>query len=203
MLSVNATRFTPSSLVLMGIPGLEKFHIWFAAPLSIMYIVTVLGNGVILLAIKTAVSLHKPMYLLIAQLALSDLVLSSSLLPKMLGLFWFNAADISFVACLTQMFFWACSLSMETSIFSVMAFDRYVAVCNPLRYTSIFTNELIAKIASACMVRALLLATPVPLLILRLPFCSRHIAHSFCENMAVAKLSCADITVNKKQQVMD
>ncbi|XP_069059468.1 olfactory receptor 52E8-like [Pleurodeles waltl] len=195
MLSVNVSGFTPSSLILMGIPGLEDFHIWFAAPLTIMYTVTVLGNCVLLLTINTVTSLHKPMYLFISQLALSDLVLSSSFVPKMLGLFWFNAGEIRFGDCLTQMLFVACTLSVESSIFSAMAFDRYVAVCNPLRYTSILTNELITKIASACLVRAILLVGPLPLLILRLKFCSRFIPHSFCEIMAVAKLSCADIFI--------
>ncbi|XP_069495697.1 olfactory receptor 52P1-like [Ambystoma mexicanum] len=192
----NATEFAPSTLILIGIPGLTDFHIWFAAPVTAMYIFTLLGNCILLLTIITVMTLHKPMYLFISQLALSDLAVSSCIFPKILSIFWFNAGEIIHSACLGQMFFIHYFLVLESSIFSSMAFDRYVAVCNPLRYAAILTNSLIAKLAVACLVRAFVLILPIPLLVLRLPLCARYIAHTFCENMAVAKLSCVDISLN-------
>ncbi|XP_069495704.1 olfactory receptor 52J3-like [Ambystoma mexicanum] len=196
MTLANRTGFTPSSFILIGIPGLEDFHPVFAAPLCGVYIVTVLGNSTLLLAIKTGRSLQQPMYFLIALLCCSDLVLSSSILPKMLALFWFKAEQIPFNACLVQMFLIHTFASVESGILSAMAFDRYVAVCNPLRYPSIVANSLIGKLALAILIRAGSLTTALPLITHRLPFCTRYIAHSFCEHIAVAKLSCADVTVN-------
>ncbi|XP_078515188.1 olfactory receptor 52N2-like [Lissotriton helveticus] len=196
MSSINTSEFTPSFFFLDGIPGLEGSHTWLAFPLFIIYIVTLLGNGILLLAIKTVMNLHRPMHLLIALLSCSDLVLSSSILPKMLSLFWFKDDVIKFSACLFQMFLIHGFAMVESGILSCMAIDRFVAVCNPLRYTTIVTNVLIGKMALACLLRAGLIVSPFPLLILRLPFCGRCIPHTFCEHIAVAKLSCGDFTVN-------
>ncbi|XP_069495710.1 olfactory receptor 52J3-like [Ambystoma mexicanum] len=195
---VNGTISTASSFHLAGIPGLEAFHIWFAAPLTAMYIVTLIGNCTLLLAIRTALSLHKPMYLLVSFLSFSDLVLSSSILPKMLANFWGNDGEISFSACFFQMYLLHVFAGVESGILTAMAFDRCVAVCNPLRYSTIVTHPLIANIGGACLARAAFSVLPQSLLAMRLPFCNRHIAHSFCEHIAVVKLSCADITLNSR-----
>ncbi|XP_069059459.1 olfactory receptor 52K1-like [Pleurodeles waltl] len=194
--SANDTGFTPSTLVLRGFPDLEDYHFGFAVPLLMIYIVTLLGNCTLLMVIQLALKLHTPMYIFISQLAITDLIMSSCVLPKLLAIFWFHDTEIRFSSCLIQMFFSVCCLALETSILSAMAFDRYVAVCNPLRYSSILTNALIVKIATASLARSIVLVAPIPLLILRLPFCSRQVAHWYCENMAVAKLSCTDITLN-------
>ncbi|XP_069495699.1 olfactory receptor 52B2-like [Ambystoma mexicanum] len=193
---LNSSALRPSSLILIGIPGLESYHIWFAAPLSIIYIATVLGNVMLLLAITTVLKLQKPMYIFISQLAFSDLVLSTCAVPKMLDIFWYNSREIQLSACITQMFFIHLMLVFESSILTAMSFDRYVAVCNPLRYHSILTHALIAKLSALSLLRAIVVIVPLPLLTLRLSFCSRCIAHSFCTNMAMTKISCADITVN-------
>ncbi|XP_069495708.1 olfactory receptor 52E8-like [Ambystoma mexicanum] len=192
----NHTGFTPSSFILVGIPGLEMYHIWFAAPLSFMYIVTLVGNCFLLLSVKTVRSLHKPMYLLISLLSFSDMVLSSSILPKMLAIFWLNDVEISFAACFFQMFLMHVFAGVESGILTAMAFDRYVAVCNPLRYPTIVRNSLIPKIAAISLSRAVLVVVPQSLLAIRVPFCSRSIVHSFCEHIAVVKLSCTDISLN-------
>ncbi|XP_069059460.1 olfactory receptor 52P1-like [Pleurodeles waltl] len=186
----------PLTFILMGLPGLEDFHIWFVAPLCGMYTTTLLGNLTLLLIILTVLSLHKPMYLLIAFLSCSDLCLSSSILPKLLSIFWTKSGEINFFSCLIQMLLIHIFASMESAILASMAFDRYVAICNPLRYSSLVTNSLIVKLVVASLSRAIALLIPLPLLAMRLPFCKRYIAHTFCEHIAVAKLSCDDITVN-------
>ncbi|XP_069495706.1 olfactory receptor 52E8-like [Ambystoma mexicanum] len=192
----NHTGFTPSSFILVGIPGLEAYHIWFAAPLSFIYIVTLVGNCFLLLSVKTVRSLHKPMYLLISLLSFSDMVLSSSILPKMLAIFWSNDVEISFAACFFQMFLVHVFAGVESGILTAMAFDRYVAVCHPLRYPTIVTNSLVPKIAAISLTRAVFVVLPESLLAIRVPFCSRSIVHSFCEHIAVVKLSCTDISLN-------
>ncbi|XP_069495703.1 olfactory receptor 52K1-like [Ambystoma mexicanum] len=196
MSPVNNTEFTLLSFILTGIPGLEAYHSWFEPPLCFIYIVTLLGNSALILAIKTMPSLHRPMYLFISQLALCDLAVSSCIAPKVLSIFWFKSGKINFSACLIQMFCVTAVTALESAILSAMAFDRYVAICNPLRYSAIMTNSLIAKIAMASVTRAIVLCAPLQFITMRLPFCGSYVSHTYCENMAVSSLSCSDPTAN-------
>ncbi|XP_013811048.2 olfactory receptor 52K1-like [Apteryx mantelli] len=182
---------------LTGIPGLEAMHRWISIPFSTVFAIALLGNSTLLYVIKTEPSLHKPMFYFLSMLALTDLVLSLTTVPKMLSIFWFNAREITFKACLVQMFFLHSFAIMESAVLLAMAFDRYVAVCNPLRYSSILTNSLIAKIGLLALVRASGLVLPLPFLLRRLPYCRSHvISHCYCEHMAVVKLACADTRFN-------
>ncbi|XP_067414383.1 olfactory receptor 52K1-like [Emydura macquarii macquarii] len=186
-----------SVFFLTGIPGLEAMHFWISIPFCSVFAVALLGNCTILYVIKTEPSLHKPMYYFLAMLAVIDLVVSATTMPKSLSIFWFNSREISFTACLVQMFFIHSFLCMETAVLLAMAFDRYVAICNPLRYATILTNSVIAKIGLLALTRAVLLVVPVPFFLSRLPFCQSHIiSHCFCEHMAVVKLACADTRFN-------
>ncbi|XP_044863647.1 olfactory receptor 52E4-like [Mauremys mutica] len=193
----NATDFTnPSTFILMGIPGLEAAHVWISIPFCTMYIIAILGNFTILFIVKIEPSLHGPMYYFLCMLAVSDLVLSTSILPKTLSIFWFNSREIDFSACLTQMYFIHCFLAMESGIFVAMALDRYVAICDPLRYSAILTNPMVAKISLAVVLRGCMLLLPGPFLARFLPYCRTNIIpHTHCEQMAVVKLACADIHV--------
>ncbi|XP_006110302.2 olfactory receptor 52P1-like [Pelodiscus sinensis] len=194
----NLTASTPSTFILMGITGLEAAHILISIPFSVSYIIGLLGNVAILLGVGKEQTLHQPMYLLICMLALTDIVTSTSVVPKALCIFWFNLKDITLVGCLTQMFFLHAVSVMQSAILVTMAFDRYVAICNPLRYVTILTNACIAKLGLLGLIRATLLVLPVSVLLSRQPFCASHtISHTYCDHMAVAKLSCGDITVNR------
>ncbi|KAM7177557.1 olfactory receptor 52K1-like [Macrochelys suwanniensis] len=130
-------------------------------------------------------------------LAVINLVLSATTVPKILSIFWLNSREISFNGCLVQMFFIHSLSMMESALLLAMAYDRYVAICNPLRYTTILTNSMIAKIGLVALARAVLIMVPLLFLLRRLPFCQSHIiSHCCCEHMAVAKLACADTTFN-------
>ncbi|XP_067414698.1 olfactory receptor 52E2-like [Emydura macquarii macquarii] len=191
----NTTVFTnPSSFILLGIPGLEVAHIWISIPFCAMYAIAVLGNFTILLIVRMETSLHAPMYYFLCRLAVIDLVLSTVTLPKMLSIFWFNSREIDFSACFTQLYFIHCFTVIETGILVALAFDRYVAICNPLRYSTILTNRVVAKIGMAVLLRGSLLTLPRPFLETRWPYCRTNvIAHTYCEHIAVVKLACADI----------
>ncbi|XP_039367247.1 olfactory receptor 52K1-like [Mauremys reevesii] len=189
----NGTGIDPSVFFLTGIPGLEALHLWISIPFCLMFTVALLGNCTLLYVIKTDPSLHKPMFYFLSMLAVIDLVLSTTTVPKTLSIFWVNSREISFNACLVQMFFLHSFSTLESTLLVAMAFDRYVAICNPLRYASILTNSVIAKIGLAALALAVLPVIPLPFLLRRLPYCGSHIiSHCHCEHMAVVKLACAE-----------
>ncbi|XP_034641392.1 olfactory receptor 52D1-like [Trachemys scripta elegans] len=198
MAAFNLTPFDPSTLILAGIPGLEAAHIWISIPLTMVYIIGLFGHSTILFVVGKEKTLHKPMYLLLCMLAFTDIATPTFIMPKALCIFWFNLKGITVGGCLTQMFFLHTSSVMHSAILVTMAFDRYVAICNPLRYTTILTNARIAKLGLVGLMRAVLCTLPLPLLLSRQPFCAnRIIPHMFCDHIAVAKTSCGDITVNR------
>ncbi|KAL1774376.1 olfactory receptor 51H1 [Sigmodon hispidus] len=170
---------------------------WMAFPLGFLYTLTLLGNGTILAVVKVEQSLHEPMYYFLCILALTDVSLSMSTLPSMLSIFWFNAPEIPFDACITQMFFIHGFGVVESGVLVSMAFDRFVAIRDPLHYASILTHGLIGKIGLVVFARAVCVVFPVPFLIKRLPFCrSNVLSHSYCLHQDAMRLACANTRVN-------
>ncbi|XP_007444128.1 olfactory receptor 52M1-like [Python bivittatus] len=188
---------SPSTFFLTGIPQLEAVHAWLSLPFGSLYIMAVLGNCTILFLIKAEPGLHQPMYLFLSMLAVTDLVLSSSTLPKLLAIFWFDHKEIGFHSCLLQMFVIHSFATVESGIFLAMAYDRYVAICAPLRHRAILTHSAVVKIGATALLRGFLYISPLPLLARRLTrYHTNIIAHSYCEHMAVAMLSCEDTSIS-------
>ncbi|XP_045872484.1 olfactory receptor 52J3-like [Meles meles] len=194
----NRSTFHPTTFFLVGIPGLEGAHAWISLPFCSVYLVALLGNATILLVIKMEQSLRKePMFYFLALLSTFDLALSTTSVPRMLGIFWFDAHEINFGACVTQMFLIHAFTGMEAEVLVAMAFDRYVAICAPLHYTTILTSRVLVGISVCIVFRPVLFTLPIVYLIYRLPFCqARVISHSYCEHMGIAKLSCGNIRIN-------
>ncbi|XP_074840386.1 olfactory receptor 52B2-like [Carettochelys insculpta] len=193
----NQTFFVPEIFILTGFPGTEAFQFSLSIPFCLMYIVALFGNSLLLFVILTERSLHEPMYLFLSMLAAADLLLSTTTVPKMLAMFWFRMGEISFAACLTQMFFFHVSLTSESGILLAMAFDRYVAICDPLRYSTVLTKPVIGKIGLVIVTRSSCVFFPYIFLLTRLKFCRTSVLpHTYCQEWAVARLACSDITVN-------
>ncbi|XP_028902893.1 olfactory receptor 51I2-like [Ornithorhynchus anatinus] len=185
------------SIILTGFPGLEDSLYWMFILLGALYSVSILGNSLILVILKEEQSLHQPMYYFLAMLAISDLGVNCSTLPTVLGTFCFNVREVSFDACMTQMFFIHSFSLTESGILLAMSFDRYVAICNPLRYSAILTGSSIVKMGLAILVRSFILILPLPFLLRRLPFCKVNILHhAYCLHPDLIHLPCGDTTFN-------
>nr|XP_004650790.1 olfactory receptor 51M1 [Jaculus jaculus] len=196
MLLSNMTYFSPM-FYLTGFPGLEAIEHWIFIPFFFMYLVAISGNCLILIIIKTSPHLHTPMYYLLSLLALTDLGLSVSTLPTMVGIFWFNSHSIYFGACQIQMFCIHSFSFMESSVLLVMSFDRFVAICNPLRYSVIITGQRVIRVGLVVILRGPVALIPIVLLLKVFPYCGPLVlSHSFCLHQEVIHLACVDTTFN-------
>ncbi|XP_074834373.1 olfactory receptor 52M1-like [Carettochelys insculpta] len=198
MSNSNTTDFShPSTFILLGIPGLESAHVWISIPFCAMYAIAIVGNFTILFIVKTEQSLHGPLHYFLCMLASTDLVVSTSILPKMLAIFWFNSREIYFSACLTQLYIFHGFSVVESGIFVAMAFDRYVAICHPLRHSTILTNAVVGHVGLAMALRGGMLVLPYPFLIKQWSYCRTNIIpQPYCAHIAVVKLACGDTRVS-------
>ncbi|KAK9402744.1 olfactory receptor [Crotalus adamanteus] len=189
----NHSEFRPPIFLLAGFPGLEKHHFWISLPICSMYLVALTGNCTILFVIRTDQSFQEPMYYFLSMLALSDLGLSLATLPTMLSVLWFNHREIHFDACLVQMYFIHTFSILESGILISMAFDRLVAIWNPLRYTSVLTYEAVIKIGAGVALRAAFLVFPASFLLKRLEYGRINVlSYSFCLHQDILKVALSD-----------
>uniref|UniRef100_A0A452QVF7 G-protein coupled receptors family 1 profile domain-containing protein n=1 Tax=Ursus americanus TaxID=9643 RepID=A0A452QVF7_URSAM len=174
-----------------------SWQLSISLPLSLLFLLAMGANGILLITIWTEASLHEPMYYLLSILSLLDIVLCLTVIPKVLAIFWFDLKSIGFYACFLQMYIMNCFHAMESCTFMVMAYDRYVAICHPLRYPSIITDQFVAKAAIFILARNIISTVPIPILSSRLHYCGRNVIENcICANMSVSRLSCDDVTIN-------
>ncbi|XP_069059469.1 olfactory receptor 52N4-like [Pleurodeles waltl] len=195
-MTTNDSKAQYSTFILTGIPGLETQQIWISIPFFSIYILALLGNSILLYILQAYTEFHEPMYYFLSMLTVTDIVLTTSIVPKTLWIFWFNAGEIHLDSCLTQMFFLHSFSVVESGILVAMAFDRYVAICNPLRYFMILTGPVIAKAGLFILFKATLAFLPHLVIMKQLPYCQANlIHHTYCEFMAVVKQACRDTSV--------
>ncbi|XP_069325411.1 olfactory receptor 52K1-like [Eulemur rufifrons] len=187
-----------TSFLLVGFPGLQESRALLVLPFLGLYLVIVSANALVIHTVVAQRSLHQPMYLLIALLLAVNLCAASTVVPAMLFSFSAHFNRISLTRCLVQMFCIYFFIVFDCNILLVMALDRYVAVCYPLRYPEIVTGQLLAGLVGAAAARSTGIVAPVVLLASRVRFCRSDVIHHFaCEHMALMKLSCGDVSLNK------
>ena len=158
-----------------------------------VYLVTVLGNLLIILAISSDPRLHTPMYFFLANLSFTDTCFSCTIVPKVLLNIHTQHCTISHTGCLVQMFFFMELTLLDDFLLAVMAYDHYVAICLPLHYTTIMGLQRCLLLVAASWLSSHLLAFSLCLLMSQFSFCTSHaIPHFFCDLLPLLKLACSD-----------
>ncbi|XP_062034613.1 olfactory receptor 1078-like [Lepus europaeus] len=161
------------------------------------YLVTVAGNLLIVLAILSDPHLHTPMYFFLSNLSLVDVCFTSTTIPKMLVNIQTQSQAISYAGCITQIYFFLLFVELDNFLLTMMAYDRFVAICHPLHYTVTMSPRLCVQLVLVSWVISVLHALLQSLMVLRLSFCANlEIPHFFCELNQVAQLACSDTFLN-------
>uniref|UniRef100_A0A8D0SPB0 G-protein coupled receptors family 1 profile domain-containing protein n=1 Tax=Sus scrofa TaxID=9823 RepID=A0A8D0SPB0_PIG len=189
---------TVSEFLLMGLPiWPEHQGIFFTLFLG-MYLTTVLGNLLIILLIRLDPHLHTPMYFFLSHLAYADLSFSSVTVPKMLMNMQTQDQSISYAGCIAQMYFFIFFTVLDDFLLASMAYDRYVAICHPLHYTTIMRKGLCTLLVIVSWILSSADALCYTLLLTQLSFCADNtIPHFFCDPGTLLKLSCSDTSLNE------
>ncbi|XP_037534208.1 olfactory receptor 52Z1-like [Nematolebias whitei] len=189
----NVTRI--KDFFILGFPGLlPQYYGPVSALLFVLYLAIAAGNIFILVFVRSEPSLHKPTYDIFCHLALSDLLFGTLTLPKIISKYWFYDSIISFYSCFAQMFFVHFLGAAHSFILMVMALDRFIAICVPLRYMSLFTSNTVSVLCgiSWCMPVSFMFAIVFDAL--KLPYCNSNIiVQCFCDHMSIISLGCVDI----------
>uniref|UniRef100_A0A8D1KMD6 Olfactory receptor n=1 Tax=Sus scrofa TaxID=9823 RepID=A0A8D1KMD6_PIG len=190
----NQTR--ASDFLLLGIsesPGQQRVLFWMFLS---MYLVTVVGNMLIILAIGSDSRLHTPMYFFLANLSSTDLFFVTNTIPKMLVNLQSQNKAISYAGCLTQLYFLVSLVTLDNLILATMAYDRYVAICQPLHYVTVMSPGLCVSLLALCWALSVLYGLTLTLLMTRVTFCgSRKIHYIFCEMYVLLRLACSNTEI--------
>ncbi|XP_028377194.1 olfactory receptor 1D2-like [Phyllostomus discolor] len=186
-----------SDFILLGLsenPENEQVLFWM---FLLMYLVTVVGNVLIILAIGTDSRLHTPMYFFLANLSFTDLFFVTNTVPKMLVNLQSQNKVISYAGCLAQLYFLVSLVALDNLILATMAYDRYVAICRPLYYTTVMSSGICILFLTLCWVFSVIYGLIHTLLMTRVTFCgSRKIHYIFCEMYVLLRIACSNTKVN-------
>ncbi|XP_074074861.1 olfactory receptor 7A5-like [Macrotis lagotis] len=195
MVPENQTQFSDFILLLFS-ENPDQEGPLFGLFLS-LYLVTMVGNLFIMLAISSDSHLHTPMYFLLCNLSFVDTCVVTTTVPKMLVSFKTQNKAIPYTDCLTQMFFFTLFVVLDHFLLTSMAYDRFVAICHPLNYAVMMSSWFCGLLVILSWSLALLVAFLLCLMVTRLCFCTNHqIHHFFCDLPEIMKLSCSDTLIN-------
>ncbi|XP_059551159.1 olfactory receptor 7A17-like [Myotis daubentonii] len=186
-----------SEFLLLGFseePALQPliFGLFFS-----MYLITVVGNLLIILAVSSDSHLHTPMYFFLSNLSLVDICFTSTTIPKMLWNIQTQSKVITYAGCITQLYFFLLFGGLEDFLLAVMAYDRYVAICHPLHYMVIMNPRLCGLLVLMSWIMGVLNSLAQSLIVLPLSFCTDlEIPHYFCDLREVVQLACSDTFLN-------
>ncbi|XP_015671586.1 olfactory receptor 12D3-like [Protobothrops mucrosquamatus] len=183
--------------ILLGLKNDLQFQYITFGIFLLLYLATLMGNGAIVMVVLAELHLHKPMYFFLGNLSCLDIIHSTVTIPKMLQGFLVELQTISFNGCMVQLFFFYFMGGTEGILLGIMAYDRYVAICNPLRYTLIMRKDVCILMVIAAWSMAFFHALMHAIMTARLPFCGPNIIeHFICDIKPLLKLACGSIHLN-------
>ncbi|XP_003407873.2 olfactory receptor 13C9 [Loxodonta africana] len=183
---------------LKGLSGYPRLELLFFVLILIMYVFILLGNGTLILISILDSHLHTPMYFFLGNLSFLDICYTTTSIPSTLVSFLSERKTTSFSGCAVQMFLGLAMGTTECVLLGMMAFDRFVAICNPLRYPIIMSKNSYVPMASGSWFAGVVNSAVQTMFVVQLPFCRTNIINHFsCEILAVMKLACADISGNE------
>ncbi|CAK6445553.1 unnamed protein product [Pipistrellus nathusii] len=186
-----------SQFLLLGLSDAPKLQPLFCGVFLSMYLLTVLGNLIIIVAISSDSHLHTPMYFFLTNLSCVDICFTSTTVPKMLVNIQAQRKTISYIGCLTQVYLFTLLAGMDNFLLTVMAYDRYVAICHPLYYTVIMNPRFCGTLVLISWFIMLWVSLLHILLMRWLTFCvGTEIPHFFCELAQILKVACSDNLIN-------
>ncbi|XP_069584952.1 olfactory receptor 5V1-like [Ranitomeya imitator] len=186
------------TFILLGLSNIFGLKILFFVLFSIMYMLTLGGNLLLIIVVKLNPKLQISMYFLLSNLSMVDICFSSTVVPKILLNTISKDRSIYFAGCAAQMYFHLALGGTECFLLAIMAYDRYIAICNPLRYSSIMDRRLCVSLVTGCWILSFINSFILTFLTFQLPYCkSNLINHFFCEMPPLFRLSCGDIFYNE------
>ncbi|MEE6513163.1 hypothetical protein FKM82_020673 [Ascaphus truei] len=189
------TSFSHTVFILLGFPGISESRQLLVIPFLSIYVVILTSNSLIIYRIWVDRSLQSPMYSLISLLFAVNISCTTAIVPKFLLDLLLGMNQISLAGCLVQMFIIYFTVTFESTVVLIMALDRYVAICRPLRYNTIMTKHLLVQLTFIGLARSVFLVSPIVILVSKLQFCRSNVILNFaCENMGVLNLGCGDIS---------
>ncbi|CAI9569200.1 unnamed protein product, partial [Staurois parvus] len=185
-----------SEFVLLGFGNLHIFNIAFFIAFLIIFVFTITGNLLIIVLVSITPALRSPMYYLLSHLSFSDLLISTNILPNMLGSLLLGEEKITYCGCITQFYFFSGTTITECLLLSVMSYDRYLAICNPLRYSSIMNMMICVNLSVWPWLLGFTLNFIAVLPVSDFDFCADNVIdHFYCDLSPLQKLSCSDTSL--------
>uniref|UniRef100_A0A8D1I122 Olfactory receptor n=1 Tax=Sus scrofa TaxID=9823 RepID=A0A8D1I122_PIG len=192
----NETHIT--EFLLLGLTSDPRKQVWLFASFLAMYLVNMAGNSVIIAAIWGDAHLHTPMYFFLSNLSFVDICFTNVIVPRMLANILSKGKNVPFAQCLTQMYFFVTCAITDSFLLAAMAIDRYVAICNPLHYTTTMDPRHCLLLVITSWLVSHLHSLTHTILMARLSFCGPNIIHHFfCDVQPLLMLSCSDTSVNE------
>ncbi|XP_008065229.1 olfactory receptor 4K2 [Carlito syrichta] len=191
-----ANKSTVSEFVLLGLSNSQELQMFFFMVFSLFYVTTMVGNVLIVITVIADSHLHSPMYFLLTNLSIIDMSLASFATPKMITDYITGHKTISFDGCITQIFFLHLFTGTEIILLMAMSFDRYIAICKPLRYASIVSPQICVALVVVSWSVGIMHSMSQVIFALMLPFCGPNKVDSFfCDLPVVFQLACVDTYV--------
>ncbi|MEE6504568.1 hypothetical protein FKM82_005240 [Ascaphus truei] len=188
---------TVKNLILLAFPGSRELETFLSMVFLLLYIFMIVGNGLIITIIRVERRLQRPMYFFLANFSGMEICYTTVFMPTIITNLMTGYQSISVFGCMVQLYFFVSFGVAELFLLAIMAFDRYQAICNPLRYTTVMTTTFCFSLAVGCWVSGFIFNLPPSLLMPRLDLSGNNVINHFlCDGPALIKLSCSDTSLN-------